>query len=105
MEKEKEHTKSNKYTRFFLMLGLSVVVMYVTMYLNTYSIDHVYFSLTRFYMTCLGISTMAVIMLFFMWGMYNNRKKNTAILLGSLILFSAALFLVRVQKPIVGDVL
>ena len=75
------------------------------MYLNTYSIDHVYFSLTRFYMTCLGISTMAVIMLFFMWGMYNNRKKNTAILLGSLILFSAALFLVRVQKPIVGDVL
>ena len=105
MEKEKEHTKSNKYTRFFLMLGLSVVVMYVTMYLNTYSIDHVYFSLTRFYMTCLGISTMAVIMLLFMWGMYNNTKKNTAILLGSLILFSAALFLVRVQKPIVGDVL
>ncbi|MBC5840065.1 DUF305 domain-containing protein [Flavobacterium sp. F-380] len=105
MEKENEHTKSNKYTRFFLMLGLSFVAMYVTMYLNTYSIDHVYFSLTRFYMTCLGISTMAVIMLLFMWGMYNNTKKSTAILLGSLILFSAALFLVRVQKPIVGDVL
>ncbi|MBU0941826.1 MAG: DUF305 domain-containing protein [Flavobacteriaceae bacterium] len=105
MEKEKEQTKSNKYTRFFLMLGLSFVAMYVTMYLNTYSIDHVYFSLTRFYMTCLGISTMAVIMLLFMWGMYNNTKKNTAILLGSLILFGAALFLVRIQKPIVGDVL
>ena len=105
MEKEKEQTKSNKYTRFFLMLGLSFVAMYVTMYLNTYSIDHVYFSLTRFYMTCLGISTMAVIMLLFMWGMYNNRKKNKAILLGSLILFGAALFLVRIQKPIVGDVL
>ena len=105
MEKENEHTKSNKYTRFFLMLGLSFVAMYVTMYLNTYSIDHVYFSLTRFYMTCLGISTMAVIMLLFMWGMYNNTKKNTAILLGSLILFGAALFLVRIQKPIVGDVL
>jgi len=40
-----------------------------------------------------------------MWGMYNNRKKNKAILLGSLILFGAALFLVRIQKPIVGDVL
>ena len=105
MGKEKEHTKSNKYTRFFLMLGLSFVAMYVTMYLNTYSIDHVYFSFTRFYMTCLGISTMAVIMLLFMWGMYNNRKKNKAILLGSLILFGAALFLVRIQKPIVGDVL
>ena len=102
---EKEYTKSNKYIRFFLMLGLSFVAMYVTMYLNTYSIDHVYFSLTRFYMTCLGISTMAVIMLLFMWGMYSNTKKNTAILLGSLILFSAALFLVRIQKPIVGDVL
>ena len=36
--------------------------------------------------------------------MYKNRKKNTAILLGSMLLFGSALFLVRAQKPI-GDVL
>jgi hypothetical protein len=56
-------------------------------------------------MVSLGISTMAVIMLLFMLGMYKNKKKNTAILLGSLVLFSSALFLVRMQRPIIGDVL
>jgi len=67
--------------------------------------DHVYFSLTRFYMTCLGISAMTAIMLLFMLDMYDNKKKNTAIMFGSLILFSSALFLVRIQTPIIGDIL
>ena len=94
-----------KYTKYFFMLGASFIAMYITMYLNTYQLDHVYFSLTRFYMTCLGISTMAIIMLLFMLDMYKNKKKNMAIILGSIILFLSALTLVRVQKPIVGDVL
>lgn len=79
--------------------------MYITMYLNTYAIDHVYFSLTRFYMTCLGIAAMAVIMLSLMLKMYKNKKKNIAIYVGSLVLFISALGLVRVQAPIVDDVL
>ena len=98
-------TGNSKYTKFFLMIGCSFIAMYVTMYLNTYSIDHVYFSLTRFYMTCLGISTMAIIMLLFMLGMYKDKKKNIAIIVGSIILFISALVLVRAQKPIVGDML
>lgn len=105
MEHSNSHKKTNPYTTFFLMIGLSFAAMYITMYLNTYAIDHVYFSMTRFYMVSLGISTMAVIMLLFMLGMYKNKKKNTAILLGSLVLFSSALFLVRMQRPIIGDVL
>ena len=87
------------------MLAASFVAMYITMYLNTYEIDHVYFSLTRFYMSCLGIACMAVIMWFFMRKMYQNKKKNIAILLGSLILFVSALGLVRAQRPIIGDFL
>ena len=105
MENSKQHSKSNNYTKFILMLAASFVAMYITMYLNTYEIDHVYFSLTRFYMSCLGIAAMAVIMWFFMRKMYQNKKKNIAILLGSLILFISALGLVRAQSPIVGDVL
>jgi multisubunit Na+/H+ antiporter MnhB subunit len=103
MENNK-NTHGNPYTKFVLMLAASFVAMYIAMYLNTYEIDHVYFSFTRFYMTCLGISAMALIMFFFMKKMYKNRKKNTAILLGSMLLFGSALFLVRAQKPI-GDVL
>lgn len=88
------------YTKFVLMLLASFIAMYVTMYLNTYEMDHVYFSLTRFYMACLGISAMAIIMLVFMLGMYKNRMKNMAIVLGSILLFSSALTLVRTQTPI-----
>jgi cell division protein FtsW (lipid II flippase) len=100
-----KNSKNNNYIKFFLMLGASFIAMYITMYLNTYKIDHVYFSLTRFYMTCLGISTMAIIMLLFMLKMYKNKKKNIAIVLSSILLFISALILVRSQKPIIGDVL
>lgn len=103
---EKQDNKMSKsmYPKFFLMLGLSFLAMYITMYLNTYAIDHVYFSLTRFYMTCLGISAMAVIMLSCMLHMYKNKKKNIAIYAGSFLLFVSALGLVRAQIP-VGDML
>ena len=103
---EKNHKKDkHNYTKFVLMLAGSFIAMYITMYLNTYAIDHVYFSLTRFYMTCLGISAMALIMFFGMRKMYQNKKKNIAIVLGSILLFVAALGLVRAQKPIIGDIL
>lgn len=95
---------NNHYTKFILMLLASFIAMYITMYFNTYAIDHVYFSLTRFYMACLGIAAMAVIMLSFMQNMYRNKKKNMAILLGSLLLFVSALTLARTQTP-VSDVL
>ena len=103
-ETNKKKSKNN-YTKFIVMLAGSFIAMYVTMYLNTYQIDHVYFSLTRLYMTCLGIAAMALIMFFTMRKMYKNKKKNLAIVLGSIILFVTAFGLVRAQKPIVGDVL
>lgn len=103
MKKDKKN--NDNYTRFFLMLGGSFIAMYITMYLNTYAIDHVYFSLTRFYMTCLGIAAMAVIMLSLMLKMYRNKKKNIAIYVGSVVLFISALGLIRAQAPIIGDVL
>jgi len=105
MKNTGQHSRNNVYTKFILMLAASFIAMYITMYLNTYEIDHVYFSLTRFYMTCLGISCMAVIMWFFMRKMYRNKKKNIAILLGSLILFVSAFGLVRAQRPIIKDIL
>ncbi len=105
MEHSNQHTGKGNYTKFIMMLAASFIAMYITMYLNTYSIDHVYFSLTRFYMSCLGIAAMAVIMWFFMRKMYQNKKKNIAILLGSLVLFVSALGLVRAQSPIIGDIL
>ena len=105
-EEEKHNgMKKGNYGRFLIMLGLSFLAMYITMYMNTYEWDHVYFSMTRFYMTCLGISAMAVIMLSLMLKMYKDKKKNIAIFVGSFVLFVSALGLVRAQAPIIGDVL
>jgi magnesium-transporting ATPase (P-type) len=101
VEKEMEHQKhQNPYPKFFAMLAVSFVLMYVVMYLNTYELDHVYFSLTRFYMTCLMIASMAVVMLLFMLKMYKDKMKNFAILEVSFLLFLGSLYLVRAQKPV-----
>ena len=96
-DQKKEGMKKGMYSKFMTMLVLSFIAMYITMYMNTYEWDHVWFSLTRFYMALLGICAMAVIMLSVMLGMYKNRKKNIAIYAGSFIIFLSALGLVRAQ--------
>ena len=91
------------YLRFGLMILTASVVMYVVMYLNTYSIDHVFWSWTRFFMTMMSAATMTVIMLAFMLGMYRNRMVNAAIVVAAVVVFGAGLVLVRTQATI-GDV-
>lgn len=92
--------KKSNYTTFILMLIFSAISMYITMYFNTYEFSHVYFSWTRMYMTFIGISGMAIIMFLFMKKMYENKIKNTAIIIGSLLLLSISTYLVRQQIPI-----
>lgn len=96
------HGMKNRYGKFAAMIITSMVVMYGLMFLNTYELDHVRFSETRLYMTLIMGAAMAVIMLSFMRGMYTNARTNLAIYLGALVLFIAALFLVRTQT-LVGD--
>jgi hypothetical protein len=92
-----------KYSRFAAMVATSTVVMFGLMYLNTYALDHVYFSETRAYMALVMGATMAVIMLAFMLAMYTDRRINIAIAVGSAIVFAVSLWLVRSQET-VGDV-
>ncbi|KXF74836.1 hypothetical protein ATN84_21645 [Paramesorhizobium deserti] len=89
-----------RYGRFAAMIATSTVVMFGLMYLNTYSIDHVVYSQTRTWMAVVMGATMAAIMLGFMWSMYGSRGINAAILIGSVIAFSGALWLVRSQETV-----
>lgn len=88
------------YARFGAMIATSTVVMLILMYLNTYALDHVFFSETRFYMAFVMGAAMAVIMLLFMLDMYKNWRVNAAILVGSVIVFAGALWLVRSQETV-----
>ena len=88
------------YTRFFAMIATSTIIMYGLMYLNTFELDHIFFSETRLYMALYMGAVMAVVMLAFMWGMYKNTAMNIAILVLSGVVFAGSLFLVRSQATI-----
>ena len=89
-----------KYLRFAAMIATSTVVMFGLMYLNTYQLNHIYFSETRAYMALVMGATMAVIMLGFMLGMYKNRRVNIGIFAGSIAVFALSLWLVRSQATV-----
>lgn len=91
------------YTRFALMILTSTVVMFILMYLNTYALEHLFFSETRVYMAILMGATMAVIMLSYMLPMYANTPVNVAIFIGAVIVFALALWLVRSQVTVSGE--
>ncbi|MBU1253810.1 MAG: DUF305 domain-containing protein [Alphaproteobacteria bacterium] len=82
------------------MIATGTVVMFVLMYFNTYSIDHVFWSETRFWMAFVMGAAMMVVMLGFMWSMYKNRTKNFIILGVAVVVFALALWLVRSQTTV-----
>lgn len=88
------------YLRFGAMIATSMVVMFGVMYLNTYELAHVEWSETRFFMTWVMGAAMAVVMLTFMLGMYENRRVNVGIYLASVVVFAGALWLVRSQATV-----
>ncbi|PZD71008.1 hypothetical protein C1752_08450 [Acaryochloris thomasi RCC1774] len=89
------------YIKFFAMIGTSIVTMFFLMYLHSYQIlDHAWFSETRVFMALIMGAAMMVIMLGFMLNMYKSRKMNIAIFSLAILLFGAALWLVRSQVTV-----
>jgi uncharacterized protein (DUF305 family) len=88
------------YARFAAMIATSTVVMFGLMYLNTYRLEHVFWSETRAYMALVMGAAMAVVMLAWMLKMYGNRRANLAIFAGAFGLFAGALALVRSQTTV-----
>lgn len=88
------------YFRFGLMILTSTVVMYFLMFFNIFELSHFMFSETRVYMSIMMGSVMAIIMLLFMWKMYQKKKLNYIILGVSILTFGTSLWLVRSQATI-----
>lgn len=98
-----EHGGGGKaYGRFAAMIATSTVVMFGLMYLNTYLVNHIFWSETRAYMALLMGATMAIVMLAFMLKMYPSKAVNAAIFVGAGLMFALTLWLVRSQTT-VGD--
>ena len=88
------------YARFAAMVATSTIVMFGLMYLNTYEVDHVFFSETRAYMALVMGASMAAVMLAFMGHMLKDRRANVAIYAGSAAVFAISLWLVRSQATV-----
>lgn len=93
-------TKTRPYARFATMVAVSTLVMFCLMYLNTYEVDHIFFSQTRAWMALFMGSAMAAVMLGFMTHMLTNKVFNVGILVGSAMVFIVSLWLVRSQTTV-----
>lgn len=101
-----DHNTENQgrdYLRFLAMIGTSMVIMYILMYVNSYQIvDHAWFSETRLFMTMIMGGSMMAIMLLYMLGMYKNVRANGAIFVGAAVLLLLGIYLVRSQITVDG---
>ncbi|WP_413527649.1 DUF305 domain-containing protein [Marinilactibacillus psychrotolerans] len=88
------------YIHFGLMILTSTVGMYFLMYFNILEIDHFWYSESKLYMALFMGAWMAVVMLLFMWKMYENKKVNYAILGTAVLVFSLGLYLERSQTTV-----
>lgn len=91
------------YGRFWAMVATSTAIGWAAMYLNTYQLDHVFFSWTRVFMAMIMGGVMTAAMMAFMWKMYPDKRTNQAVLGVAAALFLAGVGLVRSQAT-VGDV-
>lgn len=99
-----EHA-SNKmmgYKKLLLMIVISFITMYAVMFLNVDEANHIFLSTSRTYMALLMSLPMAVVMIAMMGKMYPNKKLNSMIIIGAVILFGIVLAGLRTQTP-VGD--
>jgi hypothetical protein len=99
-DRQQYHEGGGNYWRFMAMVATSTAIMFGLMYLNTFEIDHVFWSETRFWMTFVMGGMMMIVMLLFMWGMYKDRTKNIIILGVGALVFAVALWLVRSQASV-----
>ncbi|PNL92023.1 MULTISPECIES: DUF305 domain-containing protein [Aerococcus] len=90
----------NKYLKFALMILISTIIMYFLMFVNVNEFAHIYFSQTRVYMAILMGAVMAIIMMGFMWKMYDNKKLNAVIMGLSVLLVLGSFGLIQNQVGI-----
>jgi hypothetical protein len=96
MNMVKEQMKTGSYLKFGAMIGTSTVMMSLLELLMKSSGNNMrIFSAMWMYMTLVMASSMAVAMLLFMLKMYENKKINIAIILGSIVIFAVSLWLLR----------
>lgn len=85
------------YKRFAAMIATSTIIMFCLMYQLVYEADHLVFSLNRLIASLVMAAVMAVVMLGFMWSMYEGAGTKIAIVAGAAVLGTVLLGINRSQ--------
>jgi hypothetical protein len=88
--------------RFLAMILTSTAIMFVLMYQLVYSVDHLFFSVNRLVASLAMGCIMAVVMLGFMWSMYEGRATKIAIVVVAAIAAAGLIWANRTQA-LIGD--
>ncbi len=86
--------------RFAAMIGTSTFVMFFLMYQLVYEVGHLVFSVNRLIAALVMGATMAVVMLGFMWSMYQTRRVKIAVIVAAAALGVVLLSTNRAQALI-----
>ncbi|HUP65591.1 MAG TPA: DUF305 domain-containing protein [Thermoanaerobaculia bacterium] len=91
MDQQKKEKMGMSWGRFAAMIATSTVIMVVLMYQLVYSVDHAMFSVNRLIASLVMGCVMSIVMLAFMWSMYEGTRTKIAVvvvagLLGALLL-------------------
>ncbi len=80
-----KHRMSMTWGKFTAMIVTSVVIMFFLMYQLVYSIDHAMFSLNRFIASLVMGCVMTLVMLGFMWSMYEGTRTKIVVIIGAAV--------------------
>jgi hypothetical protein len=88
------------YKRLAAMIVTSTVIMFFLMYQLVYESDHLLFSVNRLVASLVMGMVMTVVMLGFMWSMYEGRTRKLAIVAAAAVLGAVLLHVNRAQRLI-----
>ncbi len=100
MEEQKDMSMS--WWRFVAMIAASVPIMFFLMYQLVYEFDHATFSINRFVASLLMGSVMTVVMLGFMWPMYQGMRTKVAVV-GVAVLAAIGLLAINRSQALIDD--
>jgi hypothetical protein len=100
---QEDKMMKGSWSRFAGMIATSTVIMFFLMYQLVYSLDHALFSMNRFIASLVMACVMTLVMLGFMWSMYQGRTTKIAVLAGAALL-GVSLLLVNRSQTLISDV-
>jgi len=102
MDPKKQHMSAS-WGKFAAMIVTSVVIMFFLMYQLIYSLDHAMFSVNRLVASLVMGCVMTIVMLCFMWSMYEGSRAKVVVVLAAAVVGVVLLSMNRAQT-LISDV-